>query len=765
VDACDTLDLLALDPELSDRVAFSRRLAARPARTAVPRHPIHRDISHRLATRGIDELWTHQSAAIDVLRTGAHVVLATGTASGKSLCYQLPIVEGALNGSTDTALLIFPTKALAQDQLRALQSWLVPGVRAATYDGDTPTDTRVATRKHANVVLTNPEMLHVGILPAHERWATFFMRLRYVVVDELHTLRGVFGSHVAHVLRRLRRLCAHYGSQPSFCFTSATIGNPGPLASALCGLDVTEIDDDGAPRAERGFVCWQRPLLDAATGTRRSANAETADVLARFVRAGHQSLAFTRSRKGVELVAAQARAALADGSEETGPAVAAYRAGYLAGERRTLESELATGELAGVVATSALELGIDVGGLDAVVCNGFPGTLASLWQQVGRAGRGDRRSAAVLVAGDDQLDQWYARHPDELFNRRPEAAVVNADNPFVVKPHVACAAHELPLTPSDAAYFGDALDDVVRELVLADQLKPRDGRMYWSGREPPAPAIGLRSGSTVEYDLVDHDGRLVGTVDSARVFQVAHPGAMYLHQGRQYRVERLDLDNHYALLDAADDADEYTQPREETDIAIADTQETVIAGAGWASLGSVEVTHFTVGYQRKKISTNEMIELVPLELPRQTLTTRACWYTLPGATLERAGLGAARVLGAVHAAEHALIGLLPLFAICDRWDVGGVSMAMHPETGEPTIFVYDGYPGGAGIAELAFGALDRHLSATRELVEGCGCDDGCPSCVQSPKCGNWNEHLDKDASVVVLRALTDTGEVALARPA
>jgi DEAD/DEAH box helicase domain-containing protein len=765
VDACDTLDLLALDPELSGRVAFSRRLAARPARTAAPNRPIHRDISHRLATRGIDELWTHQSAAIDVLRTGGHVVLATGTASGKSLCYQLPIVEGALNGSTDTALLIFPTKALAHDQLRALQSWLVPGVRAATYDGDTPADTRVATRKHANVVLTNPEMLHVGILPAHERWATFFMRLRYVVVDELHMLRGVFGSHVAHVLRRLRRVCAHYGSQPSFCFTSATIGNPGPLASALCGLEVTEIDDDGAPRAERGFVCWQRPLLDAATGTRRSANAETADVLARFVRAGHQSLAFTRSRKGVELVAALARAALADGSDETGPTVAAYRAGYLAGERRTLEAALATGELAGVVATSALELGIDVGGLDAVVCNGFPGTLASLWQQVGRAGRGDRRSAAVLVAGDDQLDQWYARHPDELLSRRPEAAVVNADNPFVVKPHVACAAHELPLTPSDAAYFGDALDDVVRELVLADQLKPRDGRMYWSGREPPAPAIGLRSGSTVEYDLVDHDGRLVGTVDGARVFQVAHPGAMYLHQGRQYRVERLDLDNHYALLDAADDADEYTQPREETDIAIVRTQDTAIAGAGWARLGSVEVTHFTVGYQRKKISTNEMIELVSLELPRQTLTTRACWYTLPRVALERAGLGAARVLGAVHAAEHALIGLLPLFAICDRWDVGGVSMAIHPETGEPTIFVYDGYPGGAGIAELAFGALDRHLSATRELVEGCGCDDGCPSCVQSPKCGNWNEHLDKDASLVVLRALTNTGEVVLARPA
>ena len=393
-------------------------------------------------------------------------------------------------------------------------------------------------RAHANVLLTNPEMLHMGILPSHDRWATFLLRLRYVVVDELHTLRGVFGSHVAHVLRRLRRLCDHYGAQPTFCFTSATIGNPADLASRLCGLPVEAIDGDGSPQAERSFAVWQRPLVDAHTGTRASANIETAMLLARFVADGHQTLAFTRSRKGAELVATYARAMPRASAPRTRAAVAAYRAGYLASERRELEEQLTSGELGGVVATSALELGIDVGSLDAVVLNGFPGTLSSMRQQVGRAGRTSRRAAAVLVAGDDQLDQWYARHPDELLARPAEAAVINPDNPFVARAQISCAAHELPLTHADERYFGDGLDDAVRELVLDDLLKPRGGRMFWAGREPPAARVGLRSGSSVELQLVDTDGRVVGTVDAARAFHVAHPGAIYLHQGRQYRVDR-----------------------------------------------------------------------------------------------------------------------------------------------------------------------------------------------------------------------------------
>ncbi len=581
------------------------------------------------------------------------------------------------------------------------------------------------------------------------------MRLRYVVVDELHTLRGIFGSHVAHLLRRLQRVCEHYGSHPTFCFASATIGNPGELASALCGTPVELVDDDGAPRAERTLACWQRPLIDEHSGARASANIETGALLARFVEDGHQTLAFTRSRRGAELVAQHARRTLERSHPELAPRVAAYRAGYRADERRALEADLSAGTLLGVAATNALELGIDVGGLDAIVLNGFPGTLASMWQQAGRAGRTGRRSTALLVAGDDQLDQWYVAHPGELTRRTPERAVVNPNNPFVLRAQVACAAHELPLTPADERWFGAGLDDVVRELVLDDLLKPRGGAMYWAGRDRPAAGVGLRSGSGVEYRLVDaateHE---VGTVDDARVFTAAHPGALYLHQGRQYRVTQLDQADHVAWLEAVD-CDEYTQPRVDTDIAIAAIDDQTAIGPGTVHVGAVEVTNLVHAYQRMQISTRRVIETCELDLPPRTLTTRACWYTVPLDALLDAGLDPAALLGTVHAAEHGLIGLLPLFTICDRWDVGGVSMATHPQTGAPTIFVYDGYPGGAGIAELAYADAERHVRATLELVAGCACDDGCPACVQSPKCGNWNEYLDKQGAITLLRLLAN----------
>ncbi len=750
-----TLDTLGTDPELVGRIQYRREIPARMGRTAPLATPLHPEVAERLRARRIAGLWTHQARAVDILRAGGHAVVATGTASGKSLCYQLPIIESVVAGRRDTALLVFPTKALAQDQLRSLRSWLVPGLRAVTYDGDTPPDDRAWARKHANVILTNPEMLHMGILPSHARWSDFLLRLRFVVVDELHTLRGVFGSHVAHVLRRLRRLGEHYGSAPSFCFASATIGNPGDLASELCGLPVAAIDDDGAPRGARSFAIWQRPLLDEHSGARASANVETARVLARFVEDGHPTLAFTRSRRGAELVAQYARDMLARTSPDAAERVASYRAGYLPRERRELERALSDGTLLGIAATNALELGIDVGALDTVVLNGFPGTLASLWQQVGRAGRGTRRASAVLVAGDDQLDQWYAAHPEELFSRRPEAAVVNPQNPFVLVPQIACAAHELPLQLDDERWFGAGLDDAVLQLTLDDRLKARDGKMYWAGRDAPAPDVGLRTGSSIEYRLVARDGTLIGTADDARVFQVAHPGAIYLHRGQQWRVESLDLDAHEAVLVEADDSDEYTQARTEIDISIVDEDRTVALGGGIGHLGSVEVTNRVVAYQRKRIANNEVLEVVPLDLPPRTLSTRACWYTVPAATLEDAGVEPVELLGTVHAAEHGLIGLLPLFAICDRWDVGGVSMADHPATGEPTIFVYDGFPGGAGIAELAFSEVHRHVTATRDLVDACPCDDGCPSCVQSPKCGNWNEYLDKRGAVKLLKVLSE----------
>jgi DEAD/DEAH box helicase domain-containing protein len=755
VDARDALDSFAAEPGLAGRCVHREVLAERPARFAGTAEPLAGEIRERLRARGIEQLWAHQAAGIDALHEGRSVVVATGTASGKSLCYQVPIIQSVVEQRRDTALLIFPTKALAQDQLRSLRSWLVPGLRAVTYDGDTSSDDRAWARKNANVVLTNPEMLHMGILPSHKRWATFLMRLRYVVVDELHTLRGIFGSHVAHVLRRLRRVCEYYDAHPTFCFASATIGNPGELASALCGLPVEALTDDASPHAERVLACWQRPLLDEHSGARRSANIETASLMTRFVRSGHQTLAFTRSRRGAEVVAQQTRRRLADADPELAAHVAAYRAGYLPEERRRLEKAITSGELRGIAATNALELGIDVGGLDAVILNGFPGTLASLWQQAGRAGRTGQRSAAVLIAGDDQLDQWYAAHPGELTRRAPERAVVNPDNPFVLRAQVSCAAHELPLRPDDERWFGEGLDDAVRELVHADLLTPRGGRMYWSGNRPPARDVGLRTGSSIEYRFIDADEeRTIGTVDDARVFAVAHPGAVYLHQGRQYRVESLDTVNHLAVMEPYDDADEFTQARTETDIMIVSEEQFAPLGEAIVHLGSVEVRNKVIGYQRKQISTNDVIEVVPLDLPERTLVTRACWYTVPAEVTEAAGISTADLIGTVHAAEHGLIGMLPLFTICDRWDVGGVSMAIHPQTGQPTIFVYDGYPGGAGIAELAYTAAERHARATLELIAACPCDAGCPSCVQSPKCGNWNEYLDKAGAITLLGLMT-----------
>jgi DEAD/DEAH box helicase domain-containing protein len=596
-------------------------------------------------------------------------------------------------------------------------------------------------------------MLHVGILPRHEPWAPFLSRLRYVVVDELHTLRGIFGTHVAHLLRRLRRVCARYGSSPTFVFCSATIGEPATLASALCGLAVEEVSDDGSPRGERVFALWNPPLTDEEAGTRTSGITESGTLLAAFVGAGYRAIAFTRSRKGAELVARAARSRL---PAELAGRVRSYRGGYLAAERREIEHELFGGGLRGVSATNALELGIDVGGLDACVLNGFPGTIASMWQQAGRAGRARQRAAAVLVAGEDQLDQWLMAHPKEVFARPPEPAVVNPSNSFVLDPHLGCAAYEQPLTHDDEAYWGDDLDEGVRRLVHDGRLVVREGRAVWAGRGAPAPSVPLRTGSTSEYQIVDGRGRLIGTVDEGRAFSTVHPGALYLHQGQQYRVERLDLDDRAAHV-VATDAAETTHPKSETSVALLGTDDETRIGRVTLCVGSVEVAEHVVAYQRRKLFSRQVLGSVGLDLPPTRLVTRAFWYVVDAPVLADAGIPPRRVPGTVHAVEHAGIGILPLFTICDRWDVGGVSTDVHPQTGQATIVIYDGYPGGAGIAELGFAAGRRHLAATLEVVAACPCRAGCPSCVQSPKCGNWNEPLDKAGAISLLRVvLADT---------
>ena len=738
----DLLTSLAGDGQL----VHVEHLPVRPARHAELSQPLPPAVAAALPADG---LWTHQAAAVDLARGGQSVAVATGTASGKSLCYQLPIAEAALDKGT--AILLYPTKALAQDQLRSLGSLDVPGLTPAVYDGDTPTEARTWARRHANAILTNPDMLHVGILPNHARWATFLMRLRYVVVDELHMLRGIFGTHIAHVLRRLRRLCAHYGSSPTFVFGSATIGRPAELASALCGLPVQEVSDDGSPRGERVFAVWEPPLVDEAAGARASSNGETALLLAALVEAEYRAIAFARSRKGTELIARYTKDRL---PFELADSVRPYRGGYLAGERREIEQKLFGGELRGVAATNALELGIDVGWLDACILNGFPGTIASMWQQAGRAGRTQQRSLAVLVAGEDALDQWFVAHPSELFSRSPEPAVINPSNPFVLDPHIACAAHERPLAPGeDDEYWGDDLDEAVTRLVRDDVLVVRRGRAVHAGRPSPASRVSLRTGSNDEYRIVaGDDARLVGTVEQNRAFTSVHEGAVYLHQGQHYVVRRLDLEDRAAWVEPVD-PDYYTQSRSDTDVRILAAEQSTSVGRAALYVGAVEVTEQVTGYRKKALGTGEVLGDVDLDLPPTVLETRAFWYTVDEDVLARAGVVPSSVPGTLHAAEHAGIGMLPLFTICDRWDVGGVSTAYLDDTGLPSIVIYDGYPGGAGIAELGFAAGRRHLEATLDAVRACPCERGCPSCVQSPKCGNLNEPLDKAGAVALLRVV------------
>ncbi len=738
-------------PAVDDRprLAALRTLPARRAELVDVPDDLPPLLRSRLALGGVERLYGHQAEALAHLRAARHVVVSTGTASGKSLCYQLPLVERLLTDEKATALYLAPTKALARDQLRALRSFRLPQVRAAAYDGDLPSSEREAVRRTANVVLTNPDMLHAGVLPSHRRWGDFLHRLAIVVVDECHVARGVFGSHVGAILRRLRRVCGSYSSQPTFVLASATIGNPAAHASALTGLEVVAVERDGSPRPAVTIGLWEPPLLDAGSGARQSTLSETSRLLSGLVERDTATLAFVKSRKGAEVVAAGARRRLASaGLSDT---VMAYRAGHLAAERRAVEQGLADGTLRGVAATDALELGVDVGALDAVVIGGWPGTVASLWQQAGRAGRRGREAAVAFVANDDPLDHYLLAHPDQLWERPLESAIVDVTNPYVLLPHLRCAAWELPLADGEDV-FGD-VTSVVSEEIEAGRLRRRGGRVYWAGRGSPASGVSIRSSDGPPVSIVeDGTGALIGDVDAARAHRTVHEGAVYLHQGRTYRVSRLDLGEGVALAQPFT-GDEYTAPRSDTDIRIVAEAE----GSDWGrcrwSRGRVEVSTQVLAYERRRLSTDESLGLVELSLPRTQLVTQALWLTVPPTVLAAAGVGAPRVPGAAHAAEHAAIGLLPLFAMCDRWDIGGVSTALHPDTGVCTIFVYDGYPGGAGIAERGWRTCGGLLEATRDAIAACGCRSGCPSCVQSPKCGNGNSPLDKDGAVALLDAV------------
>lgn len=733
--------------DVEGRLVFSHRFDAESAQFSELSEPLP-DLISGLAER---PFWRHQAEAIDRIRRGESVVIATPTASGKSRCYQTAIAESVSTGlRAGTSLLLYPTKALAHDQLRAFSQLGVKRLVAETYDGDASREQRTWARNHANVLLTNPEMMHYGLLPQHRKWATFLKRLDYVVIDELHVLRGVFGSHVGHILRRLRRLCHRYGSDPTFIFTSATIGKPAELASDLCGKPVTAVTNDGSPSGSRTLAAIQPALIDVDKGIRQSPITETIHTVTELLLSGRRVICFCSSRVMTEQIAAGIRRAL---PPELSDVVRSYRGGYLAEERREIEAEVEQGTVRAIITTSALELGIDIGNLDATVLCGFPGTIASFWQQAGRAGRSGQESLTVFVAGSDQLDQWYVNQPRQLIERRCEPAVVNLKNPFIHDPHIECAAYEMPLLPDDETWWGD-LDESIHRGVVNDRLRIRpdqrdNPRAVWDGDGVPFNRFGLRSASGGEVKIVNTDRDLIGTVESSRAPSIVHPGAVYLHRGQPWRVESLDLTNRTAMVEQTD-GKHTTQTRSSTMIEPLSVSQSKQVGHADVFVGQAKVTTTVIGYQLKKAGTKKVLEEFDLDLPPQELVTTAVWYEWQHELIERAGISERALPGALHAAEHTAIGILPLFAICDRWDVGGVSIASAPETGLPTVFIYDGYPGGAGIARLAFDASHRHLEATIELLKHCECLAGCPSCVQSPKCGNGNEPLDKAAALALL---------------
>jgi DEAD/DEAH box helicase domain-containing protein len=728
--------------EGAEELAYRGEEPARAARFA----PIPKELDPRVRDAiGLETLYAHQRKAWDAAARGESLIVTTGTASGKTLAFNLPVLDALARDPKSRALYLYPTKALAQDQFRSLNGYGL--VKPAIYDGDTPVEHRGQVRRSANVILSNPDMVHLGVLPHHDRWADVLANLRYVVVDEAHVYRGVFGSHVANVLRRLQRLTRIYGAEPQFLLASATISNPAELAANLLARTVTVIGDDAAPRAERTVVLWNPPLLDEELGLRGSALAEAAKLQAGFVEQGLRTLTFAKSRKAAELIHRFTAERLGDDSR-----LSPYRAGYTAQQRREIERRLGAGELLGVSATNALELGIDVGLLDAVISVGFPGTVASLRQQWGRAGRRGH-GLAVLVATEDALDQYFMREPAKLLGRRVEAAILDPENRKVLAGHVRAAAFEAPVTKADAEILGDA---ALAAAAADPELRQTKAGVVWAGKDYPAGRVALRSADADVFTIVEGgSGAVLGTADRSRAYTTVHPGAIYLHLGESYLVRELDERSLHAVVESIA-TDWYTQVKKETQTTIVrPLREERRLGLSLV-FGEIEVTEQVVGYERKTIRSQERIEVVPLELPATTFATEAIWY-VPGAEQLAELDEMPKLLGTLHAAEHAMIAMLPLWAMCDRWDIGGLSTNYHLQTERPTVFIYDGHAGGVGIAERGFEQFEGWVADTAAMIAGCPCHDGCPSCVQSPKCGNLNDMLDKAGALELLNRLLTSG--------
>ncbi len=760
MDAATFLHYLAAQPNYRQQIVHIERIPSQKATFGKLDNPLHSNLQACLESLGISTLYSHQAKALNSILAGRNVMIATPSASGKTLCYHLATLDAILNDKDSRALYIFPTKALAQDQLRSvkqilsemkeLTQLLIPGA-VATFDGDTPQNERANIRKQARIVLTNPDMLHLGILPNHQSWFRLLRHLKYVVIDETHIYRGVFGSHIANVLQRLRRLCASHGSNPQFICCSATIANPAEHAQNIVGLPFEAIVEDGSPHGEKYFVFWNPPIISESRDTRRSSNSEAAFLLGELVQKDIRGLVFARTRKLTELIYIYTKEQL---STSLADKISPYRAGYLPEDRRWIENKFFDGELLGLVATTALELGINIGDLQATVLTGYPGSIASAWQQAGRSGRSNYSSLSFLIAQENPLDQYLMRNPDFFFDKNFDNAIINPGNPYIMKPHLLCAAWEKPLNNGDEEFFGPNTGTMLTELEQEGRLRKRHERWHPAPSiSYPAQNINIRATSGQNYAVIDgRQGCLLETVEASVAFFQIHPGAIYLHQGESYLIKELDLARHIAWAEPMS-TDYYTQSMDITDIRVMSlVKERDFRGVN-VYFGDVDVTTTIVGFKRKRQFTEEVIGEEPLDLPPQNFPTKALWFDLPQKAINRIASAGLDFQGGLHACEHAAIGILPLFALCDRNDIGGVSTPFHPDTGKAQIFIYDAYPGGIGIAEKGFEMITELWQATLKAVEACPCTDGCPSCVQSPKCGNNNQPLDKEAAIVLLEEL------------
>jgi len=763
------LEHIAKGREYRGELVHVETIPARKAATAELAEPLHPAVQAALGAQGIRSLYTHQVHAIERVRAGENVVVVSGTASGKSLAYTIPVAERSLADEAATSLMLFPTKALAQDQLRSFTAFasLLEGagarMKAGTYDGDTSPSSRRTLRASASVILSNPDMLHQGILPYHARWSRFFSSLKYVVLDEIHTYRGVFGSHVANVMRRLRRICRHYGSSPQFVCCSATIRNPRELAEALTGLDVSLVDDDGSPQAPKLFVFWNPAYIDESRSQRRSSNVEGMSFLVDLVRRGVQTIVFTKARVTAELVYKYARESLSRQGEDLAERISPYRGGYLPRERREIERRLFSGELLGVVSTNALELGIDVGGLGACVMIGFPPTIASTWQQAGRAGRRGEEALVVVIAYNDPVDQYLMRHPEYFFGKSPESAIVDPDNPYILAGQLACAARELPLGPADAAFFPrDLMEGVMELLERENRTKKIGSEHYWACGDFPAASVSLRTMSDETYTIFDAaaSNEIIGTVDGISALELIYPGAIYLHEGETYFVKDLDLEMKAATVERAE-VDYYTQPVLDSSIVVHGESERKPWRGETACVGDAEVSWQTVAFKKVRFYTLENVGYCKLDLPRLRIETKAMWLIPSAETLDALRAEKLKPAEGLAGLRNLFITVLPVHCMCDRADVGGVIDSSN--TGTPTLFIYDRYPGGMGFAERAYGSLDEVVAACLDLVGQCDCASGCPSCVglpvlvppqqQDPDIGYGWPIPSKEAAIVLLERM------------